>query len=178
MSKRLAATVGVAAALSLGTAGVVVAAGAQGKGPASVLSSLVQDGTLTQEQADKVAAKLKERRDQMMAVRKDRLQQMQAVVSKVLGKSTADIQKERAAGKSLAQIAGDKKDELAKAMVEQITSQVDQAVKDGKLTAEQATKVKQNANSRVEKMLNNTGQPGGRQGFGAGKRGGAQGGQG
>ncbi|MEI8081400.1 MAG: hypothetical protein WCI74_06090 [Actinomycetes bacterium] len=136
-----------------------------------MLSSLVKDGTLTQEQADKVAAKLKEHRDQMMAARKYRQQEMQAVISKVLGKSTEDIQKERAAGKSLAQIAGDKKDELAAAMVDHINSQVDQAVKDGKISADQAAKVKENAKARVDQMINSTGQPGGRGGFGAGKRG-------
>ncbi len=41
----------MAAVLTLGTAGIVTAAGVQGHGPASALSSLVSDGTITQQQA-------------------------------------------------------------------------------------------------------------------------------
>ena len=47
LHKRAVAIGSVAAVLTLGTAGLVAAAGVQGNGPASALSGLVSDRTLT-----------------------------------------------------------------------------------------------------------------------------------
>lgn len=160
ISKRVVAAAGVAAVLSVGTAGVVVAQGVQGKGPASVLSSLVKDGTLTQEQADKVEKALQDQRKESMAARQQRREEMIAIVTKVLGKSADEMKQEHAAGKSLAQIAGDKKGELITALVANINDRLDLAVKDGKLTAEQAERIKQNATANVTKMVDGQGRQG------------------
>lgn len=177
LSKRVIAVGSVAAALTLGTAGFVAAAGVQGNGPASVLSNLVKDGTLTQAQADKVAEALKAHREEMQKERKADHAEMTALITKTLGISEADLQKARQEGKTLAQIAGDKRDELVSAMVGFTNAKIDKAVADGKLTQEQADKIKANVQKRVENRVDGKGRGG--KGMGRGQGGpGGQGGQG
>ncbi len=174
-SKRALAVGSVAAALTLGTAGLVAAAGVQGQGPASALSGLVKDGTLTQAQADKVADALKKNREEMHKQREANRAEMQALITKTLGISEADLQKARQEGKSLAQIAGDKRDELVSAMVAFSNAKIDKAVADGKLTKEQADKIKANVQKRVENRVDGKGRGGKGMGQGGPNQGGAGG---
>lgn len=159
-SKKALAVGSMAAILTVGTAGVVAAAGVQGKGPASVLSSLVSDGTLTQEQADKVADAMKNQREQMHKEREAQRAEMQALVAKTLGISEADLEAARKEGKSLKDIAGDKRDDLVAAMVAFETAKIDKAVADGSLTQEQADKMKANMQERIENRVDGKGPDG------------------
>jgi hypothetical protein len=173
LHKRAVAIGSVAAVLTLGTAGLVAAAGVQGNGPASALSGLVSDGTLTQAQADKVAEALKAHRDEMQKERQADRAEMEALVAKTLGISEADVQKAHQDGKSLADLAGDKRDELVAAMVAFENAKIDQGVTEGKLTQAQADKMKANTQKRVENRVDGKGGPRG-MGHG-GKRGGPDG---
>lgn len=149
LSKRVVAVGSLAAALTLSTTGLVAAAGMQGNGPAAVLSNLVQDGTLTQAQADKVGEAFKARRLEGQQQRQEHRKEMAALIAKTLGVSGADLQKARQEGKTLADVAGDKRGEPVSAMVAFVNSQIDRAVTDGKLTQEQADKIKPDVQRRV-----------------------------
>ena len=70
-----------------------------------------------------------------------------------LGITTTDLQAARQAGKSLATLAGDKKDALINALVNYDTTQIDAAVTAGTLTASQATNLKANLKNHVTKEV-------------------------
>ncbi len=158
----------MAAVLTLGTAGIVTAAGVQGHGPASALSSLVSDGTITQEQADKVADALKKNREGNKAEHEAQRAEMEALITKTLGISETDLETARKEGKSVGEIAGDKRDELVAAMVAFQIAKLDKAVADGKVTREQADKIKTDMQQRTEDRVDGKGfggkgqRPGGR----------------
>ena len=78
---------------------------------------------------------------------------MEAVITSTLGITAADLQAARIAGKSLATVAGDKKAALVTALVNFKTTEIDAAVTAGKLTAEQATKMKSDLTARVTAMV-------------------------
>ena len=76
--------------------------------------------------------------------------------AKVLNITTADLKSALQSGKSVADLAKEKNvalDTVKKAIVDAETAQIDQAVKDGKLTADQATKLKDNLSQRVDTYL-------------------------
>jgi hypothetical protein len=76
-----------------------------------------------------------------------------------LGLSDADLLTQLRAGKSLADIAKDKGKttaDLKAAMKTAITSELDQAVKDNKLTADQRTKILADIDARLDDLINNT----------------------
>lgn len=150
---KLVVASGAAAALMLGTAGVVVAAGVAGKGPTSVLSGLVEDGTLTQEQADKVGAAFEEHREQMREQMEKRHEEVQQIITSTLGISETELREARENGTTLDELAGDKADQLKAALVAHMKQGADQAVADGKITQEQADKMKENADEFVSKMM-------------------------
>jgi hypothetical protein len=95
--------------------------------------------------------------------------------SAYLGLSLGELRTQLQSGKSLAQIAdataGKSKDGLIQAIVADETAQIDKAVADGKLTADQATRMKTGLTERVTRMVENTGMGPGF-GFGRGPRGG------
>lgn len=175
--KRVLAITAVAAGLTVGTVGLVAAAGVQGHGPASVLSELVTDGTLTQEQADKVTDAFEKQREEMKAKHEEQRAAMEAVVTDTLGISKEDLEAAREEGKSLADIAGDKRDELVAALVAFQTAEIDAAVADGKMTQEQADKMKADLPERVAERVDNAAPEGrGPGGHGGPGRGGPDGG--
>ena len=98
-----------------------------------------------------------------------------------LGLSVSDLETKVRSGQTLAQIAtaqGKTADGLVAALVQAETTQIDQAVKDGKLTADQATKIKSNLQQRITDLVNGKfpmmgGHPGFGPGFGPGFRPGA-----
>jgi hypothetical protein len=81
-----------------------------------------------------------------------------------LGLSEADLRTQLRDGKSLADIAKDKGKttaDLKAAMKTAITSELDQAVKDKKLTADQRTKILADIDARLDDLINNTPPKGG-----------------
>ncbi len=84
--------------------------------------------------------------------------------AKFLGVSEADLRTQLRDGKSLADIAkakGKTTADLKAAMKTAITSELDQAVKDNKLTADQRTKILADIDTRLDDLINNTPPKGG-----------------
>jgi Zn-dependent M32 family carboxypeptidase len=78
--------------------------------------------------------------------------EMAAAAAK-LGMTTQDLMTELRAGKSLADVAKEKgvgTDELKAAIIAAVTTQIDQAVKDGKLTQTQAEQLKSKLDSQID----------------------------
>jgi hypothetical protein len=91
------------------------------------------------------------------------------VVAETLGITTEQLYAERAAGKTLAQIAKDKgvsEQQLTDAILAALKQFTDQAVKDGRITQAQADWVQAQAKAMVPLMLNAPFGPGGMQGYG------------
>ncbi len=90
-----------------------------------------------------------------------------------LGLTEADLRTKLQAGQTLAQIAdataGKSRDGLIQALVAAETAEIDQAVKDGKITADQATQIKANLTTRITQFVDNARPMG--PGFGPGPRG-------
>jgi hypothetical protein len=185
MNKKIAATA-IAAALSIGTITSISTAQADrghSKGGstqvATILSGLVTKGTLTQAQADAITAALTAvaPAKPLNAIGKmggGNHAAKEAVITSTLGITEADLQAARAAGKSLATLAGDKKAALITALVNFERTEIDAAVTAGKLTAAQATTAKADLTARVTAMVESV--PGskmgkmGKEGMGKGKR--------
>lgn len=75
-----------------------------------------------------------------------------------LGTDAATLRTELQGGKTIAQVAEDKGVDVSKvvdAIVTERSTRIDQAVTDGKLTAEQATTAKDNLKAKVTEMVNN-----------------------
>ena len=147
-----------------------------------VLDSLVKDGTLTQDQADKVTsaveAKVKEQRAEHDANRDARRQEFLTVAAKAIGISTTDLEAQLKDGTTLADVAKANNvdpNAVVLALVADMNARTDAAVAAGKLTAEQGEQRKANAAERVTDMVNNGprhGGPGGRHGGPGGRQGG------
>jgi hypothetical protein len=80
----------------------------------------------------------------------------EALVSTTIGVDAATIKTRLAAGETLAAVAGAKKDALITALVTFETKEIDARVTAGKLTADQATKMKANLKDHVTKMVEST----------------------
>ena len=162
INKKIAAVV-LATALSIGTVSTasISAAdpGRKGGGAAqisAVLSGLVSSGTITQAQADAIAAamvsatpKMKPMKDPFRNGFGKNSVARELVITSTLGITSEDLKAARLAGTSLAILAGDKKAELITALVDFETTEIDAAVTNGKLTADQATAKKAGLNDRV-----------------------------
>jgi hypothetical protein len=82
-----------------------------------------------------------------------------SAAAKFLGLSDADLRTQLRDGKSLADLAkakGKSTDDLKAAMKTAITSELDQAVKDNKLTADQRTKILADIDKRLDDLIANT----------------------
>jgi hypothetical protein len=160
MNKKIAAAA-IAAALSIGTLASVSTAQADNgrvKGVpsqvATVLSGLVTKETLTQVQADAITAALTAAApvkplNPIGKMGGENKAAEVTVITSTLGITEADLQAARAAGKSLATLAGDKKAALITALVNLKSTQIDAAVTAGTLTAAQATTAKADLITRV-----------------------------
>ena len=182
MNKKIAAAA-ITAALSIGTitsVSTVQADSGRTKGVpsqvATVLSGLVAKGTLTQAQSDAITAALTAAAPVRPVIDKDH-EATEAVITATLGITEADLKAARAAGKSLATLAGDKKAALITALVNLKSTQIDAAVTAGTLTATQATTAKAGLTARVTAMVESVPAPKmgkmgkeGKEGMGKGKR--------
>ena len=188
--KKVAAVLITTVALSVGTVGVASAdsksknnrvasigvKGARGD-MTSFLAGLVAKGTITQAQADAIIAAAnaaKAAADAMRPTKPDHAAQL-ALIASTIGIDSATIQTRLKAGESLATIAGAKKDALIAALVADHTKRIDADVAAGKLTADQATKMKANLKTKVTEHVEKTHTPGDKGGKG-GHKGGHRGG--
>lgn len=160
--KKIAAVAITIAALTAGSVGVASAHGGPGKGAlkGTALAELVKAGTITQAQADAITKKFedfKATKDANKAANKADHEAhraaVEALVASTLGIDAATVKTRLAAGETLAAIAGAKKDALITALVAFETKEIDARVTAGKLTADQATKLKANLKDRVTKMV-------------------------
>jgi ribosomal protein S20 len=77
--------------------------------------------------------------------------------AKEIGVSTTELKDARKDGKSIAEVARDHDksvDQVVDAIVKAVTSDIDQAVKDGKLDSQRADQVKKNLPDRVKDLVN------------------------
>ena len=143
----------------------------------TVLAGLVTKGTITQAQSDAISAAYKSAEDAEhanmpagapgqgkgngMGVQFDK----QAVILSTLGIDATTLTTQLQAGKSLADIAGTKKDALIAALVAAETKAIDAAVTAGTLTAANAATLKSNLTAHVTAEVSQAGFAGG-QGMG------------
>ena len=145
MKKKLVAGALVAGlVLSGGSALTASAHGGKGRGGNldGVLSGLVGKGTLTQSQVDEIKKAIEERRATAQAERDAKATEFQNLIETTIGLDSATITSRLSAGESLGAIAGTKRQALIDALIAFHTKRIDQAVTDGKVTAEQATTLK------------------------------------
>ncbi len=171
MKKFLAATL-VVGALSIGTAAVAAvnplgAASAQTSTAApaetdrpidSVLSGLVADGTITQQQADTLRARLTELRKAHHPIR-NAAKDSVSVAASTIGIDTKDLVKELRTGKSIADVAaehGVAEQTVVDAIVADLSSKLDQAAANGTITAERAATVEAKLPARVTQLVEKT----------------------
>jgi ribosomal protein S20 len=171
MKKFLAATLAVAG-LGIGTAAVAAinplgVAGAQTSTPApaeterpidSVLSGLVTDGTITQQQADTLKARLTEFRKAHHPIR-NAAKDSVSVAASTIGIDAKDLVKELRTGKSVADVAGEHgvaEKTVVDAIVNDLTSKIDQAATNGTITAERATTIEAKLPAKVTQLVEKT----------------------
>ena len=148
--------------LAVGAAGLAVLAGTGGAYAATQSgSSGTKPDPATEQKAflDDLANRLHVSSDQLTAAIKGAAEDRIDAAAKFLGLTEAELRTQLRSGKSLADIAKDKGksvNDLKAAMKSAITSELDQAVKDGKLTADQRTKIEQNLDTALDRLINRT----------------------
>ena len=137
----------------------------------AALKALVDDGTITAAQADKVAARLDQAlpkrggggRDGFDDGRMHGMSGMHGFVqggldaaAKALGITSDQVRQGLQSGKSLAALAKEKgvaTSKLVDALVAEANKDLDQAVKDGNLTADRAASIKSQLKQRITSMI-------------------------
>jgi hypothetical protein len=140
------------------------------------LSGLVEDGTLTQEQADAVEQALEDARPEGFGHPLGGLHADLSTVAEALGLSEDDLRTALEDGRSLAEVAeeqGVDTQEVVDAIVAAQRERLDEAVADGDLTQEQADEIAADAEERATALVNGEmpafgghGGPGGPRGHG------------
>jgi hypothetical protein len=147
---------------------------APGQWVKDALAELVEDGTLTQAQADKVAEKLESSRPEGGPMGRGRGPGL-SVAAEAIGIEESELLTALRDGQTIADVARSKNVDVQTvidAIVAEMNSHLDQAVTDGKLTEEQANERKANAAERATDLVNGElpaggpGGPGGPGGFG------------
>jgi polyhydroxyalkanoate synthesis regulator phasin len=159
MKRRVSAAVaGVALAALIGAG---VAAAAEGSGPAGrvaeALAGLVARGTITEAQADAVSEALtdswEQERAEREADRAARRAEVDALLQKTLGMDSEEVRAQIQGGKTLREVAGDSADELAAGMLDLLGKRLDTAVKDGRITQDQAEETLSRAEARANSWV-------------------------
>lgn len=156
-----------------------------GQGLSTVLAALVADSTITQAQSDAITSKLDAWRAANPAPeRGGRGGGMAGApvedIASALGITAEDLHTKLEGGATLRSIAGDKVDALATLLTTKANERIDQGVTDGRITAENAAKMKAEVPAKVQELLDRTGGmgkggPGGPGGMGKGGPGGMRG---
>ena len=166
MKKKFVAVI-VTTAIALSVSATSVASADNGKGReklGSALSGLVSNGTITQSQADAINKSLADARTANKVVMDKNHAAKLAVITSTLGITEEALKTRMKAGDSLATIAGANKDALIAALVASKTKEINDAQTAGKITADQATKMKANLTTRVTEMVNSSRPPRGPKG--------------
>ena len=145
----------------------------RGAAQKSALDPLVADGTINQEQEDKVLGALKQAapkgRGPGMGGFGGLMGQGEDVVAKALGITTDELRTDLKNGQSIADIAkakGVDPSTVVQAIVDATNAKLDDAVKAGKLTQDQADKIKANETQMVTDLVNGKSPFGGKGMFG------------
>ncbi|MEX0698241.1 MAG: hypothetical protein WD651_05450 [Acidimicrobiia bacterium] len=124
-----------------------------------VLDPLVEDGTLTEAQADTVAdylaTNLGGQRGHFLG-RGPGLASFEAAAD-IIGIENADLREALADGATLAEVAEDNGvdvETLVDGLVAALNEKVDELVADGRITEERAAEIKENAPQRIENFVN------------------------
>lgn len=124
------------------------------------LDKLVADGTITQDQADKVTAAVKAQVKDGRAERKDRRtehrKEIVGVAAEAIGSTPEEVAAGLKDGTSIAEQAeakGVDRQAVDDAITKVLTARIDAAVKDGKITSERAEKAKANLDKAVDRIL-------------------------
>ncbi len=125
----------------------------------AILDTLVQNGTITAEQKDKILAAIRDAAQQGKGRRPQALLgNLLEDATKVIGIDQAQLKKELP-GKSLAQVAqahGVSRDTLLQKLNAAATARIDKALADGKLTKDQADKLKASAGDAIARFVDRT----------------------
>lgn len=124
-----------------------------------VLDGLVADGTLTQDQADKVGEALREKLGERKGRHGPRGHKLLAGAAEALGLTGEELRTELREGKSLATIAeeqGVSVDDLVAAMVAAAEARIDEAVEAGKLDQAKADELKSGLEDKIRSMVDRT----------------------
>ncbi|NNE73342.1 MAG: hypothetical protein HKN26_06745 [Acidimicrobiales bacterium] len=123
------------------------------------LQPLVDDGTLTEAQADAVVERLREAHAEHAEERghhgrRGNRGASLELIEEITGLTPEELREGFANGETLAELAGDSADELEAAMVAQAEARVDAAVEAGRIDASQADEIKAGMAERIEARLN------------------------
>jgi hypothetical protein len=136
-----------------------------GQHMADALAPLVADGTLTQDQADKVIAALEAARPQGGPGMGHGGGMGLDAAATALGITADELRTELQSGKTIAQVASDKGVDVQTvidAMVAQLKTHLDEEVAAGEHTQEEADQKLADATTRITEQVNNTMSAGGR----------------
>ena len=122
-----------------------------------VLDKLVANGTITQAQEEAILKAFRAAAGDKGADLKHVVGDLGKLASDYLGLPPGQIKQQLKDGKSLGEIAnatpGKSRDGLMRFLVEQVTAQVDKALADGKITKEQADRMKSHLTEHVTKFV-------------------------
>ena len=123
-----------------------------------ILDKLVASGTITQAQEDAILKAFKDAAgEHKKGEAKHALTDLMKTSSDYLGIPLGQLKQQLAAGKSLGEIAnatpGKSRDGLIRFDVEQVTAQIDKALADGKITKDQADRLKAHLLEHVTKFV-------------------------
>ncbi len=134
----------------------------------TALADLVDQGIITQDQADRIATALRERAGDFRGFGHRGGFHHLETAAEVIGIEVEELAEALRGGQPLAEVAeanGVSVDALTNALVDEVNARLDQAVEDGKLTAEQAEQIREDAPDRIESLVNGEGpRPGGHPG--------------
>jgi len=152
-TKRTIAAVAVSGLALTGVAGIAVANGADQVREREQLQSWVDEGTITQEDADafeRVVGEMQEEREQRREERMAQREEHQAELAAAAGVSSDELQERLRSGETLAEIAGDNAD----AVRALLTSRAEERLAEAEASIDE----------RVEALMNGEGR-----GFGEGR---------
>jgi len=145
--------------------------GMNGQGPLDhVLSVLVANGTITQAQSDAILKEAASERSAHEAARTADRSAHETLIANTIGSDWPTILKRLQGGETLATIAGDKKDALITALVNEAKADIAKGVADGRITSAQASAMEANLQARVTEEVNGTGRMGRMMGRGSGDK--------